>query len=180
MNDEALKTLAYGVIAALIFAAGWAVEGWRMGKKISDIEKTHVESQLKSSAENTQALASANARADVLALKLAGWEVTLNAFAEEKNREISRLVTGRRCLDAGVVRVLNREIIPSRSGGALSQTPGLVLRPDAAATAPADDREFATDNDVAQWVGVCKRSYDACRGRLEMISDFYAKGGVNE
>lgn len=175
MNPETIRALVLAVIAAALFAAGWAVEGWRKGAEIALIQKAHAEATEKAATENAVALSNAQRRGDQLALQLAGWESTLTTFAEEKNREIATLLTGRRCLDSDVVRVLNRQSGAARLGGSVPQAPGLVLRPDVAPAAATDDGAFATDADVAGWVGLCQRSYDTCRARLNAIADFYPK-----
>ena len=174
MSAEAIRALVIAAIAAAIFGLGWTVEGWRKDAEIALIKASHAESTEKAATENAVALDNARHRGDQLALQLAGWENTLTAFAEEKNREIAKLLTGRRCLDAGVVRVLNRQS-GAQLSGSVPQATSLVLRPDATPAAPADDGAFATDADVAQWIGLCQRSYDTCRARLDAIGNFYLK-----
>lgn len=174
MSAEAIRALVIAAIAAAIFGLGWTVEGWRKDAEIALIKASHAEATEKAATENAVALDNARHRGDQLALQLAGWENTLTAFAEEKNREIAQLLTGRRCLDAGVVRVLNRQS-GAQLSGSVPQATSLVLRPDATPAAPADDRAFATDADVAQWIGLCQRSYDTCRARLDAIGNFYPK-----
>lgn len=173
MSAEAIRALVIAAIAAAIFGLGWTVEGWRKDAEIALIKASHAEATEKAATENAVALDNARHRGDQLALQLAGWENTLTAFAEEKNREIAKLLTGRRCLDAGVVRVLNRQSGAAQLSGSVPQATSLVLRPDATPAAPADDGAFATDADVTQWVGLCQRSYDTCRARLDAIGNFY-------
>lgn len=180
MNPESVKSLIFTVVAAAIFFAGWAVEGWRKSAEISRLETAHANAVTKEATKNAAVLEEAQARGDQLALLLAARENTLTTFAEEKNREIAALVTGRRCFDAGVVRVLNRPNGADRGGWLAPPPTGVVLRADAALAAPADDGAFASDADVAEWIGLCQRSYDTCRGRLGAIADFYAEGAAGE
>lgn len=172
MSAEAIKALIYAVIAAAIFSAGWLVEGWRMSAEIDRIHKGYAEARAQAATDNAVALDNAQYRGDQLALQLAGWENTLTVFAEEKNREIAKLATGRRCLDAGVVSVLNRPHATG-PGGPAPQAAGVSLRAPAAVAAGADDGSYSTDADVSGWIGVCQRSYETCRGRLDAIADFY-------
>ncbi len=180
MSPEAVKSLIFAVVAAAIFFAGWAVEGWRKSAEISRLETAHANAVTKEATKNAAVLEEAQARGDQLALSLAARESTLTIFAEEKNREIAKLTSGRRCLDADAVRVLNTPNGAGRVGGLASPATGVVLRTDAAIAAPADDGTFASDTDVAGWIGLCQRSYDTCRGRLDAIADFYNKGASGE
>lgn len=79
---------------------------------------------------------------------------------QEKTDALNRLATGRRCLDAAVVRVLNDER-PAQPD-ALPETGG----------EPVPVR-FATDADVGRWAITCRSAYDTCRGRLDAIRRFY-------
>lgn len=163
MNPKTLQAIVLVVVAALIFAAGWAVEGWRMEAQITDLKKTQADAKRLAAEENATKLTKANQRADSIALQLAGWENTLTIFAQEKERELSRLTVGRPCLNGAVVRVLNQPAI-IKQPGALPETVSESLRPDAA---------FATDTDVGTWIASAQRAYDTCRGRLDAIAHFY-------
>lgn len=163
MKPETIKAIFLVVVAAAIFGAGWAVEGWRMGEKIADIQKVHADTQRRAAEENAEKLSRAQGRGDALMLQLAGWENTLTAFAQEKEHEIRRLTVGRRCLDAAAVSLLNRP-------AGLKQ-PGLV--PETAGEYVRADAGFATDTDVGTWINQCRRGYETCRGRLQAIADFY-------
>lgn len=164
MKPETVKAIVLVIVAALIFGAGWAVESWRMGKKIADIQKTQAIAQRKAAEENAEKLDRAQKRGDLLSLQLAGWENTLVAFAQEKEHEIKRLTVGRRCLDAAAVSLLNAPV-------GIKQ-PRLI--PEAASELVRADVSFATDTDVGTWVIQCRRGYDTCRQRLQTIADFYA------
>ncbi|UCV13799.1 hypothetical protein [Quatrionicoccus australiensis] len=171
VKDEIKATIC---VLALVFSfgAGWAVEGWRKDAEIADLKT--ITATDKSLAAN-QALARiviANKRAAQAELQLAAWQTTLTAFAQEKNDELARLVSGRRCLDSAVIRVLNRP--GPKFDRALPDAPGLVLRPDGGAAAGSDDGAYSTDADVAGWIELCQRSYNTCRSRLQAIADFYA------
>ncbi len=159
-------------MAVAMFASGWLVESWRMEREIARLQGAQAKAEAAAEKAHSERLADANSRGDQLALQLAGYQETLSAFAEEKNREIARLTTGRRCLDSAAVRLLNQ---PSglKLGGLVPEAAGIVVRTDAAAPADPDDRAFASDGDVASWITTCQTRYDACRGRLQAIADFY-------
>lgn len=166
------QNLAAIILAAVCFAAGWITQGWRQEGEIARINETHANASRLAAEKNATELAAARQRGDQLTLQLAGYENTLQVFAQEKNREIARLTTGRRCLDGAAVRVLNQSA-GSLGQGIVPASAGSALRPAANATAGADDGAFATDADVAGWIGLCQRSYDTCRSRLDAIARFY-------
>ena len=172
MNEATIKALIVGLFGLACFIGGWAVEGWRMDAKISRLENDHAEAVAQAATKNAATLDVAQRRGDRLALQQAGWENTLTTFAEEKQREISTLVSGRRCLDSAVVGVLNRKHATG-PGWPAPQAAGVSLRAPAAVAAGADDGSYSTDADVSGWIGVCQRSYETCRGRLDAIADFY-------
>ncbi|WP_234082347.1 hypothetical protein [Azonexus sp. R2A61] len=165
------------VVGVLLFASAFAALGWVVRGAVADKEMATAEKGWeKAERSRAEALATtlttAQNRGDQLALQVNDLSNTLSLFAEEKNREIARLATGRRCLDAGLVRVLNRSP-DGQSAGAVSETAGQPVRTDATAAADPDDGAFASDADVAGWVNTCRTRYDACRGRLDAIRQFY-------
>lgn len=168
MNKTDVFAIVFGLVA---FSGGWIVQGWRNDAAISRLETTAAADKAKASGAALARLIAANQRGDALALQLAGWQATLTQFAQEKDHELARLTTGRRCLDSAAVRVLNRT--EPKLGRGIPQAAGLALRADAAAAAHPDDGAFATDADLAGWVGLCQRSYSTCRTRLQLIADFY-------
>lgn len=164
MNAEAVKALVMAAIAALIFAAGWAVEGWRKDAEIADLKRSHAEAKDKDADAAMQQITAAIHRADILQGRLSAQENALQTLAQEKDHEIRRLTTGRRCLDSAAVRVLNRTA---------SLKPAAV--PEATSEPVRADAAFATDTDVGVWIGQCQRGYETCRGRLAAIADFYGE-----
>jgi hypothetical protein len=96
------------------------------------------------------------------ATRLAASEAEKSRLGKEKDRAIARLTTGRRCLDAAVVGVLN----DAPSGA------GLRLPATAAATAGAA-AAFATDADVGQWARHARDQYERCRGRLDALREWH-------
>lgn len=176
-DSVAPRLLAVALVGVLCFAAGWKTNGWRQEASLADLKKNWSAAVARTANEHARKLAAANVRGDELTLQLAERENALNTLEQEKNNEIARLVTGRRCLDAAVVGVLNRERAgqPAR---AVPQAAGGAVRADGDTAAGADDgskaERYATDADVAGWIGTCQTRYDACRGRLDAIRRFYA------
>lgn len=107
-------------------------------------------------------LRKAQALGDRLTNRLAEADTARAKTEKEHAREIKRLTTGRACLGARVVRVLNE---PSEGNHAS----GL---PASASQSVAEDGAFATDTDVADWADDARRQYDICRERLGALIDF--------
>ena len=97
-----------------------------------------VENRITGEVASLDRLAAANLRADGINLRLAAAEAEREVRLQEKDHEIRRLTVGRRCLDAGVVRLLN-DNAGIKSAGGMPQATVEPVRADAA---------FATDTDV--------------------------------
>jgi hypothetical protein len=147
------------VVAALCFAAGWLVEGWRKDVEISALKFEQQRQRGEALNAALLRLSAANKVNEKLVADLAAADNARIQFAEEKDREIRRLSTGRRCLDAAVVSVLNGD--------------AAATLPPARSESVPDDAAFASDTNVALWARTCRDRYDACRGRLEAINIFY-------
>lgn len=157
----------YALLAALVVTlaagAGWAANGWRKDAEISRLREAAQADLARENGRGLLLLAAAQARNDDLIEQLASAENARQIIAQEKDREIQRLTTGRRCLDAAVVRVLN--------AGNPAAGPGLV--PPAIGSALPADAAFATDTDVGTWARQCRDAYDTARARLDAIRNFY-------
>jgi hypothetical protein len=157
-----LKALLATVFLTLVFGAGWAVNGWRLSAELAQ-QKTDHATELENAARQAVArIKDAERRNDTLTAALSRAENKRIAIAQEKDREITRLATGRRCLDAAVVGLLNASTVDADD--ALPKAGSEPLSANAA---------FATDTDVGLWARACRDSYDTCRGRLDAIADFY-------
>jgi len=167
-----LAALALAVVAAL--AAGAA--GYRLGHKTAQaagdaaLSKHQAATAIRERQAAEAALAryqAAQARGDALEARLAMAESTRQSLAQEHAREIKRLTTGRLCLNAGTVRLLNQPAIGLRP-------PAL---PASAGWPAAADGAVATDTDVAGWVDLARRRYDTCRERLDALIDWHGPIG---
>lgn len=188
------KTLIVAVVAAVVgLGAGWTINGWRLETKISALKKDHAEAVATSEKDYADKLASANDRAGKLLTEKAKRENTFDQTLREKNDEINRLTTGRRCLDARVVGVLNQSSGAAPNGGLVSKTSGIAVHAYGTSAAGPNDRQdaetnasadtFATDTDVAGWISLCRTRYDICRADRDDIRRFYddkSEGTVGE
>jgi hypothetical protein len=163
------------VVAALAFALGGFSGGqtvaWQKNAEIASLQKDYAEARAeaeKAIADALQKVLEVERQGDAIAARLAAAEAERITISKEKDREIARLTTGRRCLDAGVVRLLN----------APASGPGLKLPPASggiafAAAAPATDTAYASDTDIALWTRHARDSYDTCRARIDALNEFY-------
>lgn len=159
MNPQAVIA---AIIAIACFSAGWLTEGWRKDSEIARLERAYAEQRADDIQQHLDDITEAEEVGRRLSARLAAAEADRETLTQEKTDALRRLTTGRRCLDADAVRVLN----------AASLKPTGV--PDAAYQPVSADAAFATDTDVGLWAAQARRAYDTCRGRLQAIADFYA------
>ncbi len=162
MSIEAGRLALLAIIGALIFVTGWAVEGWRKDAEIAELKRNHAEQSASAATAASARLQASIKHGEALQLRVAEQENARQAITEEKDRELKRLTTGRPCLNAGTVRLLNRG--PGFKPAAVPAPTGEPVSADAG---------FATDADVGIWANAARRSYDTCRGRLAALADFY-------
>lgn len=159
-------------VAFLVWTLLAAVAGWQTGREQEQDRCTAQVATLKAdqAIQERQAaqaaldrLQQAQARGDALQARLATEETNRQTQAQEHEREIKRLTTGRPCLNAGTVRLLNEPAVGLR-------TPAL---PAPASGADAADAAAASDTDVAGWIDAARRQYDTCRDRLGALIDWH-------
>lgn len=101
-------------------------------------------------------------KGQALAAQVAKAEATNQQLLKEKNHAIRQATTGRACLNPDTVRLLNANgnashpDMPASSGNAL-----------------VADGAVATDTDVALWAADARNRYDACRGRIDALRQFF-------
>lgn len=161
MMPETIKLAIVAAVAALLFAAGWMVEGWRKDGQIARIERAHAEERVRDAVESAAELKAAVAIGNTLAATASAAEAARDTALEETRNALRKTTAGKPCLNATTVRLLN-----DAAG----------LKPDlpAAAGQPAGaDAAAATDTDVALWAAYARRSYDTCRGRIDALRVFH-------
>jgi hypothetical protein len=174
--------------------AGWWITRVYYRADIAALKQTYAEEQAAAATDALARLQAANRKGDELAAQVAAAETARKQLGKEKDREIQNLTTGRPCLGADVVRLLNsghpgagvREQLPEASGftldadsalaadtasGSRGQVTGMRsplpchLSPDACAT---------SDTDIALWARNARDEHDACRERLEKLRNWFA------
>lgn len=163
-----LATLVLAGVSALAAGgAGYAL-GHRVAKADGDaalakVQRDHANRETKAVEAALARLQHAQARGDALEERLAVEEASRQSQAQEHAREIKRLTTGRPCLNAGTVRLLNE------SAG----RPGAASVPAPASGIAAADAAAASDTDIAGWIDNARRQYDTCRSRLGALIDWH-------
>lgn len=159
-------------LAFLVWTLLAALAGWQTGREQEQDRCTAAIATLKAdqATQERQAaqaaldrLQQAQARGDALQTRLAAEETNRQTQAQEHAREIKRLTTGRPCLNAGTVRLLNEPTGHS----------GTVPVPATTSGATAADAPASSDTDVAGWIDNARHQYDACRGRLDALIDWH-------
>ena len=129
---------------------------------IARMEAAQAKSEAAVATAGAKRLRDAQIRGDTLTNQLAEAEKARKKTALEHQREIKNLTTGRPCLNADVVGLLN-------GTGQGNETAGLSA--SASVTAAANG-PFATDTDVANWADNARGQYEICRDRLGALIDF--------
>jgi hypothetical protein len=156
-------------------ALGWQVNGLIYKAKLAVLQLAQAERETTLEHTVNAALAAvleAERKGDALTAQVVALESERSKTAKEKDREIQRLTTGRACLGADVVRLLNAESAPGS---------GLKL-PTAASGAAGSATGFASDTDVGLWAVDARTLYDTCRGRVDALRewrDSLTNQGVN-
>ena len=175
-NTPLITTRLNALLAALVLAAATALVaggggyalGHRLAKADGDaalakVQRDHATLETKAAEAALARLQEAQARGDALEERLAVEEASRQSQALEHAREIKRLTTGRPCLNAGTVRLLNE------SAG----RPGAASVPAPANGIAAADAAAASDTDIAGWIDNAQRQYDTCRSRLDALIDWH-------
>lgn len=179
MNALITTTRLNALLAALVLAAVTAIAaggagyalGHRLAKADGDaalatLQRDHAASETNAAEAALTRFQQAQARGNILQARLAAEETNRQTQAQEHEREIKRLTTGRPCLNAGTVRLLNES----------SGRPGAASVPAPASGADAADAPAASDTDVAGWIDNARRQYGTCRSRLDALIDWHQGG----
>lgn len=167
MNTTLLKCVVVAAMLAAAFISG-LITGREQGQDKLDLAKVTWERDQATAVANAERaikeqLEGAIRLGDTLTDRLVKAEADVKKITQEKNREIAKLTTGRACLGADVVGLLNGTDSAAPGIKPVSQTPGLSL---------ATGGSAATDHDVATWISNARREYDTCRARLNALIDF--------
>jgi len=151
------RILSLAGLALALFASGF-------GAGMGTANNRHAAQQLAAERASTLKYQSEVARGNILSAKLADSEGKITIKTVEVIKYVPQVTTGRECLSADAVSLLNSDGYPS-----LSATP---RKP--AAESPA--APAASDADVAYWISAAHRAYDTCAVRLNSLVEWAEKG----
>ena len=154
------------VVVSVAFGAGWTAQGWRGSAALAALHTQHAKAAQATTEANARHLLRVWERGDTLAAQLATQQTHINQLHQEHTHAIKRLTTGRACLSAELVRVLN------------TTDPAATDRPDAlppptSSPAATDAPAFATDADVSTWAATARRDYAECAARLGALLEWH-------
>lgn len=158
-----LDALILAGLVTLSYGAGWAINGWRLNAEIERIKGAHQAEIARNALAATVRLEDAQKLNDKIAAELNDLRLARAKQDQEKDNEIKRLTTGRRCLSAAVVGVLNASGAADAAGA---------VPPAGSEPVPGTAR-FATDSDVGLWARACRSAYESCRADRAGIRKFY-------
>jgi hypothetical protein len=173
-NPQMLIALA---IALSSFLGGWLVNGWRADVRISALEAEYAETLLeaeKTAAAVIEVARKVEARGEALLARQLTLESENLRLGKERDDALRKKTMGRACLGDAALRLLNNPGAASRYGLSASAN-GAALAP-LAATSDTGDIETgyaASDTDVALWAGHAIDQYNACRGRIDALREWY-------
>lgn len=157
------------VLAGLI---SWTVQDWRWTANTLE-EKTQREA-VERLAEEARATDARQQRLfnDTAAGRHAATVADLNTQLGEALGHVATL-SGRQCLAAGTVRLLNSIGKPAGDVGLRAAAGEPAGAPEAAAGPGADaaDSGYASERDTAHWIAVCRAQYGEVAGQLNQILD---------
>ena len=157
------------VLAGLI---SWTVQDWRWTANTLE-EKTRREA-VERLAEEARATDARQQRLfnDTAAGRHAATVADLNTQLGEALGHVATL-SGRQCLAAGTVRLLNSIGKPAGDVGLRAAAGEPAGAPEAAAGPGADaaDSGYASERDTAHWIAVCRARYGEVAGQLNQILD---------
>jgi prophage endopeptidase len=146
--------------------AGWFVTDAVLGKQIVRMVADDANEKAVAEKVYRERFAAAQALGDTLSDRLAQTEFHLTQKTKELSNALSKVTTGRACLNGAAVRLLNNT---DNDSNAVPKTTG---------TSAAEDAAVATDTDIADWIGSAKGQYETCRARLAALIDFETQKDV--
>lgn len=157
-----MSPLMIALLAGLLAGSStaWLVTDAVLSADIAELKAEQAESLAAAEQLFRQRYQAETERGDALSAQLSATETQLQTRTQEVHRALSQVTTGKRCLDSAAVRLLNRA---PRNDSAV---------PETAEPSIAESGAFATDTDVAGWIGGAQWQYDLCRARLNTLIDF--------
>lgn len=165
------------MLGAAVGSAPLRLELSRTETQLATVERDHARQLAAAADAASVVMHAAQQRGNALSAGLLAAESEIQTMKEQRDEALVRATTGRRCLDAGALRVLDDARqpktpapVPVATGGAAA--PGATT---AAGLSPAGGGEWASDTDVARWANHAQLAYDTCRARLDALIDWHGE-----
>lgn len=169
MNGLATHTAAALAAAALAGWAAWQWQGDRAAAAIDRLQAQHATAAQQQTQANARHLLRVWERGDQLAAALATQQAQTQQARHDHEKAIDRLTTGRPCLSAELVGLLNQPQPAAPAGG---PDP---MPPPASDPAAAPAASFATDADVSTWAATARQQYAACAAQLNALIEWHGR-----
>lgn len=158
--NPSLIAAAVGAVVTFWFGAaiGYRYADAQGEARVASLQAQHAEDFARATAEAAARLTDANAAGEALMARANAAEAARKQSAKERDDAIRKTTVGRPCLGAAAVGVLNAGALAGAAGAGLP-----------AAAGGAADGAFATDTDVAAWIGGAIDGYETCRGWLDVV-----------
>lgn len=175
-GDRGLDFLRVFPVAFLLagLALGAALS-WKLGRapllvELAQARSTQAEAAKLAALAAARGLQLAQARGDALSTALAAKQAQLYQLQKDRHAALQRFTTGRACLGAAAVGVLN--------GADSVAGAGLEPVPPPTGGAAAAGASFATDADVGHWAIAARAAHGECRARLDALIDWHGDQGT--
>lgn len=127
----------------------------------------HATAQIQANA----ALQAAQVRGDRLSTRLLTAEHQIDQQRTELHHALTQATTGRPCLGAAALRLLNQA--PGISVEQLPAAPSSTVATGEPAGTAADSAWSSTDTEVASWIADTAAAFEVCRTRLDTLIDWH-------
>lgn len=142
--------------------------GWAMGRaplqvQLARLSAEHAAEKQQLAQNAFETLQAAQARGDALSAGLLTQQTKIDQLKTEARRAITQATTGKPCLNAPALRLLD-------------SAPGLRIAGLSPATggAAAAGEPVATDTNIAVWIVDAGAAFEGCRTRLDALIDWHA------
>lgn len=168
MISDALKPYAYAVVAAALFGAGFAVNGWRLGATVADLKAQHSKTVADAATAAGKQLAKVTAERDALAGQLSTIDTEMTALQKGKKDAEEKL---RLAVRSGAVGLRVAATCPAVNAAPTGTAQGIGLD---SGTAPvlnpaAEQDYFALRQNIIDGeskLTACQRSLGAFSGQV--------------
>ena len=147
---------SFSWVTTLLLVLAWSAAAYWAGDHNRD--NAWLALQGKQERQAKEALEEAQFRGDGLSRELFATQQQIDQLKTEKLHALSQATTGRPCLNAPTLRLLD-------------QAPGLSVSglPPATSGTAAASEPVSTDTDIAQWAADAGARFEVCRTRLDAL-----------